>query len=638
MNTLKNTLLSLVLLAFPVFSQDVQPQIGLTDTLVNNPRLIPIPDSIIIEEMNFKDADIRDVLRGIGAQFGLNIWLAPDVSARLPVNFKKIPVKTAVDFIITKYNFNYKVRNGIVEVFRPAPPPPPPPPEVKILCDIKYADNKISFDIKDAPLDTVVRRLVRETKQNIIVEKGLSGQLTALLNDIDLEKGLIALFENNGYEITRKNDLYSIARPVWNSSNNDQPTARKKLSILVDSTRVKMEVTDADLADIINIISTRSGISIIVYGGISGKISAKLEKYIEIDDALKYLLSNTNFVFWKNKDVYFIGDKNMKVSNNAELVKLRYMKAEEVIKLLPETITQNTKVNVLKEQNGLLVVGSYEYIVAAKDFITIVDKPIAQILIEALVVDFSITKGRDMGLRIFSGSGGNGSNSFYPGIDITATGSDINKIGEKKLSDYFTLEQITNLPANFRAQISALESNNLANVLSTPQVATLNGNTATILIGTTQYYKLRSSTLTTGTTPVVTQSEHFELVEANVTLSVTPFVTGEREVTVEINPIFHIPGGAPNDSLPPPINKREIKSVVRLKDGETYVLGGLIEDREVETFSGIPFLSRIPFLGALFRKTHKDHSKSRMMIFLTPHIFYGSEGAVDREKAIKELQ
>ena len=96
-----------------------------------------------------------------------------------------------------------------------------------------------------------------------------------------------------------------------------------------------MEVTDADIGDIINTINTRSELSILVYGRLEGKISAKIERPSEIDDVLRYLLSDTKYTFWKDRGIYFLGPKTMQVISSVELIKLKYMKAEDAVKLLP---------------------------------------------------------------------------------------------------------------------------------------------------------------------------------------------------------------------------------------------------------------------------------------------------------------
>jgi type II secretory pathway component GspD/PulD (secretin) len=207
------------------------------------------------------------------------------------------------------------------------------------------------------------------------------------------------------------------------------------------------------------------------------------------------------------------------------------------------------------------------------------------------------------------------------------------------MRDYFKINQIVRLPSDFRAQIGLMESMGLLDVQSTPQIAPLNGHTANIKISTKEYI-LMTSELDMGNTggqPYSKTTERLESFESNVSLSVTPWVTSNREVTVEVKPVFQIPGKSPAvGKIPPPINSREISSTVRLKDGETYVLGGLISTTVNDTRESLPVLGRIPVLGWLFSYKSKRTTKDKLMIFLTPHIYYGSEGAVNPLDVMKD--
>ena len=77
------------------------------------------------------------------------------------------------------------------------------------------------------------------------------------------------------------------------------------------------------------------------------------------------------------------------------------------------------------------------------------------------------------------------------------------------------------------------------------------------------------------------------------------------------------------------INKRYVKSSVRLRDGETIVLGGMVKESVNDVYYQVPFLGSIPVIGWLFKNVERVHSKSQLLIFVTPHIYYGHEGSVD---------
>ena len=183
---------------------------------------------------------------------------------------------------------------------------------------------------------------------------------------------------------------------------------------------------------------------------------------------------------------------------------------------------------------------------------------------------------------------------------------------------------IGQLPANFYFKVQALEREGYARVRSRPQIATLSGHTANISVGTTQYYVLRSLyPITSPGGGLTGEVEQFEQVEANVSLEITPWVSASGDVTAEIKPRFATPVGVLNADVPPTINSREVNTTVRLRDGQTIIIGGLIQESQSEVEERVPFLGSIPLLGRLFRSTRVDKRTSELVVFITPHVFYG---------------
>lgn len=201
----------------------------------------------------------------------------------------------------------------------------------------------------------------------------------------------------------------------------------------------------------------------------------------------------------------------------------------------------------------------------------------------------------------------------------------------------FGIQNLGRLPTDFFFRIQALSQEGVVNVRSRPQISTLNGHEASIEIGTTQYFILRSTTPLQSPNQIVTQeSERFETIEANVSLQITPWVSSSGEVTTEIHPEFNTPVGNFNSEVPPTINSRILDSTVRLKDGETIILGGLIQDSETVNYNKIPILGDIPLLGQLFRNRSHDTSKSELIIFITPHGFYGDGNDNSRWQELRD--
>ncbi len=187
------------------------------------------------------------------------------------------------------------------------------------------------------------------------------------------------------------------------------------------------------------------------------------------------------------------------------------------------------------------------------------------------------------------------------------------------LSSFVTIPN-TGTPANFAAILKALESKGAVNVLSTPTILTSDNKEAMITVGQNVPLLTTSTVITGG---AVQQS--VERKDVGITLKITPQISEGEYVKLDIDQ--DISAVTPNKGQATDIvlTTRKAKTSVVVKDKETVVIGGLIQDQENETVSKIPFLGDIPGLGWLFKSTHKDRTKTNLLIVLTPRIIRGTE-------------
>lgn len=595
---------------------------------------IPVADSIKIPVLDFKNTDIRDILRGLGMQYGVNIYVEPDVTGAVSLYLTDVSVKQAIDFIIKRNKFAYTVDNGIIKVYKYKEPPPPPPP--KPPCVFNYKNGKLDIDLKDVSAQELARMFSDSADVNVVIEGNVNKKISARLVNMKPDKAVKALFESNGLAVSVSDGIYYVSPQNW--GGDDKPLGNatlKRLSLTVKNGLVTFEVNNASLDQLVRSIAIQSGINIVIYDRLTGEISAKLNE-IPIDNALRFLLQNTKFTFWKEKNIYFIGSREMNQQKTTVIIPLRHIMAEEtsISKILPPTISSNAVVKYNNEQNSLIVIGSFDVVAQAQDFIEKVDKPVPQVLIEALVVDFNVSKIRDYGVSLFTQgakdtSGDWTSEKFLPSLDLKPG----RKRTERILNSIFKemgVNRIVKLPENFRAAIQALEHADVVKVHSTPQIATINGNPASITIGETRYYKLQKETKAPVeySSTVIGTDERFEVIKFNTQLQVTPWVMDDGYVMVKIRPEFNIPRTGGDGSTPPNVDTRVIESMVRLRNGQTIVLGGQRQTEDVVSRDGIPFLSSIPILGYLFSSRTISKNETQMMIFLTPHVYYGDDNAV----------
>jgi type IV pilus assembly protein PilQ len=109
-------------------------------------------------------------------------------------------------------------------------------------------------------------------------------------------------------------------------------------------------------------------------------------------------------------------------------------------------------------------------------------------------------------------------------------------------------------------------------------------------------------------------------VEATLSLTVTPHVTPDGSILMQLRIANDEPDFSRGTDIPPSIKKKEAKTQLMVKDGETTVLGGILVSTKSDAETGIPFLRKIPVLGWLFKQTSKSSSTSELLVFLTPRI------------------
>lgn len=629
-----------VMVMCSVYAQNSQSSApaGLSDQSLYPVDQIPIADTAKIPVLDFKNTDVRDVLRGLGIQYGINVFLESDVTGPVSLYLTNVKVRDAIDFVVKRSGNAYTVENGIVKVYKYKAPLPPEPPKPPVKFHLE--NGTLDIDIKNLPVQQISRLFADSAKLNVIIEGGATDTISSRIVKISPDKAVRALFEANGYYVRLVDGIYYVSKSTSGSSGGSGlakggSSGQARILFSVRDGKVTLDVDNAQLDQTVRSIANESGMNIVVYDRLTGDISAKLMD-IPIDDALRFLLQNTKFTLWKEKSIYFIGSREMNQQKTTVFIPLKHIMADEasIGKVLPPNISSNAVVKYDNEHNAIVVIGSFDIVAQAQDFIEKIDKPVPQVLIEALVVDFNLNKIRDYGLSLFTQGAADSSKnwlseSFLPKVDL--------KPGRKKTLNVLNsvlhqigLGQITELPKNFRAEIHALESADITKVHSTPQIATINGNTASITIGQTRYYKLKKET----TTPTVQQSaiigtdERFEVIKFNTQLQVTPWVMEDGYVMVKIKPEFNIPRTGGDESTPPNVDTRVIESMVRLRNGQTIILGGQRQTENIVSRKGVPVLSSIPILGWLFSSRTVSNNETQMMIFLTPHVYYGDDNQV----------
>jgi MSHA type pilus biogenesis protein MshL len=186
------------------------------------------------------------------------------------------------------------------------------------------------------------------------------------------------------------------------------------------------------------------------------------------------------------------------------------------------------------------------------------------------------------------------------------------------------------------AVLAALSQQGTLKVVSKPRLRTLNNQPAVVRVGQDIPVFIRQVTQSPGTPPVITTNETVQTVTVGTVLSITPQVAADGLITLDITPaVSRLVGtqvSASGDTSAPVIDIRQASSLVRVRDGATVVMGGLVQDSTTTTHRKIPLLGDIPFLGKAFSGDDKESDRTELVFFLTPRVV--SEGAAVAQSVV----
>ncbi|WP_257285751.1 type IV pilus secretin PilQ [Endozoicomonas sp. SESOKO1] len=290
-----------------------------------------------------------------------------------------------------------------------------------------------------------------------------------------------------------------------------------------------------------------------------------------------------------------------------DLVQINYADAEEVAKVLQgaegaSLLTERGSVQVVSRTNSLLIKDTQAKLDELRDLIDQLDIPVRQVMIEARIVTLNSTLNKELGIN-WTGNSEDKSRSgdgreLFTDFTLGGSGSAIN------------LGFSTGTGTLLKLELSALLSDGGGEVISQPKVITADKKTAIIKSGTEIPYQEKTSS---GATSV-------SFKDAVLGLEVTPQITPDGRVIMDIKINNDEKGEVDTQSKIPIITKNEIKTQVLVDDGQTIVLGGVFKTTANNNVSKVPVLGDIPFVGALFRSTSNTDKKDELMVFITPKI------------------
>jgi type IV pilus assembly protein PilQ len=331
---------------------------------------------------------------------------------------------------------------------------------------------------------------------------------------------------------------------------------------------------------------------------------------------------NTNTQFntnnYNNNNTSNRGQSN---TNNRQNFNDYDSKVEALVNIVPDEVKQDLDIKIDYELNSFYVNGSSENIERFKKFIRQIDKPVPIVLIEVMIIEVNKTSTVETGVSWGIGDAPvNTQGGIFPETNITLGAQTINKvIGGFDGFGSFNLGKVV---PNFFATIKAMEANGNLKIRSTPKISTLSGHRATFSNGQTSFYAVTQLNIIGSNNPQTNEITNYVPIDAELGITIKPLVSGDGQVTLDIFVIQSNFGQRIAENAPPDINSREFSSIIRVNDQDIVVLGGLEEQMNNNSGSGVPLLARIPVIKYLFSKRKREAKKAKLTVLIKPTVFY----------------
>lgn len=587
-------------------------------------------------QLNVTGVPLEDLVNSIALENNLNISVDPSLNQLISYNFYNAQVKDVLVFLYLNFEVEYQFVGSILSIQRRTKQLPKPPVYEPKIPDVTYntANTFLSMDLKGDTLWRVAERITKLTGKNLVLQPEVRNKVVnSFIQNRPLEQALEMFGKANQLNLIKEEDFYTIAPdiPAGNSSGssskntsggNNKNGANPEFK-LVKNAEGKLDVhaRQVDIQELLMAAADETGVHYVIYTLPEGKTSLEMVN-VTLDDLLNRVFSNTRYSYTKDENVYLIGELKQEGVRQTSLIRLENRTIESVKTVIPKELTTDLEISEFLELNGLIVSGGERKIEELRKFIQQIDVVVPMVQIDVMLMytksGSSVKTGLKAGLKdeptVTQGE-------IFPGLDVQLGAQTINDL--LNAINGFGVVNLGQVTENFYVSLSALESNNFITIESTPKVSTLNGHEATISIGETTYYQeTQVNVQTSVTNQGVLQSRMWKSVDANLSVKIKPFVSADEHVTLTISVEQDDFSGKVDPASPPNISTQTFESLVRVKNGEVILLGGLEKKRRNDSGSGVPLLSRIPVLKWIFSSRLKDREKSKLHILIRPTVTY----------------
>ena len=386
---------------------------------------------------------------------------------------------------------------------------------------------------------------------------------------------------------------------------------------------ISLQFRDANLRMVFEAMSRSVGLNVILDRDVRSDLKTTIYvKDASVEDTVDLiLLQNQLDKRVLNGNTLFIYPATAVKQKEYQELKVRVFQLSNVdakyLQTLLKTILKIKDLVIDEKNNTVVIRDTPEAIAVAEKLVAAHDVPDAEVMLEVEVLEVSRDRITNLGIKWPDAVSINLPRGISGG-DLTV--SEIQSL---------TTNQFLIGPTPIGVGINAKMIDSEANLLASPRIRARHKEKARILIGDRVPFVSGSNTVTTGASPIVSSSVQY--LDVGIKLEVEPYVYSENDVGIKINmEVSNIAKEIPNKNTGDilyQIGTRSASTSLRLKDGETQVLAGLISDQERSSAAKVPGLGQTPLLGRLFSNDNGNTSKTEIVLSITPHIIRGQNQA-----------
>jgi type IV pilus assembly protein PilQ len=583
---------------------------------------------------------IQEFLRGVASSSGVNINVEPGLKIDVINNFSNVKVIDILLFLAKQYDLDISVIGNIININKNKVDTPLPPK--KVLVNYEQSSDLLSIQCDNEDLANLTREMVDKTGKNVVPAPGMDRiKVSGYIQNMPFENALDKFAFANNLKIRKTDDqVYLVEKnepaPVQTTQNQPRRGSSSGQKSQGQNNgggnfQVKRTIGDslfvdaqgASIADIIGEAAEQLKLDIFFTSAVQGESTFTL-KNVSFPALLQYLFRNTPYAYEVIKGIYLIGDNKSRDLKEFKVIQLQNRTIDKLLEVIPADLKAEIDLKEFPELNALLAGGLPGRIRALEDFLRSIDKAVPVILIEVMLVDskntHTVTTGIDAGIGSKPTVTGG---QVFPSIG-NATGTlDLGSQSINSLINSFNgfgAVKIGSVTPNFYLKLKAMENNGIINIRSTPKLSTLNGHEATLAITNTQYYQEQQSNFYSSLSTQSTLAVQYKEVKAEMSVTIKPVVSGDDQITLQIEVKQEDFTDRISQYAPPGKTARTFKSMIRVRNQEMVLLGGLEENTTRDTGTGVPFLARIPVIKWFFSSKSKESLKSKLNIFIKPTV------------------